>query len=77
MIAALSPNPNSIRILDLVNTVNQLIAGQCNLWNMEPWTQPPTNPTEGTLVMADGVNWNPGSGYGLYLYKSGTWKLVA
>lgn len=33
----------------------------------------PTRPGEGMLAIADGTNWNPGSGKGLYEYKSGTW----
>ena len=33
----------------------------------------PTKPREGMLVMADGTGWNPGSGKGLYEYKSGAW----
>ncbi len=33
----------------------------------------PVKPRDGMLVVADGVNWNPGSGKGLYEYRSGTW----
>ena len=29
---------------------------------------------EGTIVMADGTHWNPGSGAGFYGYHSGTWN---
>jgi hypothetical protein len=34
----------------------------------------PGKPREGTLVIADGTSWNPGSGKGLYEYKSGSWS---
>ncbi len=34
----------------------------------------PDKPREGMLVVADGTNWNPGSGKGLYEYKSGGWS---
>lgn len=34
----------------------------------------PKKPREGMLAVADGVGWNPGSGKGLYEYKSGSWS---
>ncbi|HNA84879.1 MAG TPA: hypothetical protein PLB04_04900 [Nitrospira sp.] len=34
----------------------------------------PEKPREGMLALADGTNWNPGSGKGLYEYKSGGWS---
>lgn len=33
----------------------------------------PTKPREGMLAVADGTSWNPGSGKGLYEYRSGAW----
>jgi len=33
----------------------------------------PKKPREGMLAVADGTNWNPGSGKGLYEYKSAAW----
>lgn len=36
----------------------------------------PTKPREGMQVYADGTDWNPGSGAGLYVYKSGAWVKV-
>lgn len=29
-----------------------------------------------TLAIADGIDWNPGSGAGLYRYQGGSWKFV-
>lgn len=34
----------------------------------------PTSPKEGMEVLADGTDWNPGAGRGLYLYSGGTWN---
>jgi hypothetical protein len=34
----------------------------------------PTKPREGLVVYADGTNWNPGSGAGLYEYVGGAWR---
>ena len=34
----------------------------------------PQKPRDGVVVYADGVNWNPGGGEGLYIYFGGTWN---
>jgi hypothetical protein len=34
----------------------------------------PEKPREGMVVLADGTNWNPGSGAGFYGYYSGAWN---
>ncbi len=36
----------------------------------------PEKPTEGLTRWADGTNWNPGSGAGLYRYVGGSWVLI-
>lgn len=33
----------------------------------------PIRPRDGMLVKADGTNWNPGGGAGLYAYVGTTW----
>lgn len=33
----------------------------------------PVRPRLGMLVLADGTNWNPGSGAGFYGYYGGSW----
>jgi hypothetical protein len=35
----------------------------------------PERPRQGMLVYADGTNWDPGSGEGVYVYKS-SWVLL-
>ncbi len=35
----------------------------------------PTKPRAGLVVCADGTNWNPGAGAGLYLYMTSWTKL--
>lgn len=37
---------------------------------------PPAKPREGALRNADGVQWNPGSGAGLYRYGNNTWNYL-
>jgi hypothetical protein len=34
----------------------------------------PTKTQEGSLVFADGTDWNPGGGRGMYEYRGGTWQ---
>lgn len=45
---------------------------QHNVLNGEP-----PKPREGTTAVADGTNWNPGNGAGLYLYQNGAWVKVS
>jgi hypothetical protein len=35
--------------------------------------QVPKRPREGMIVAADGTNWDPGGGKGIYAYLSGAW----
>lgn len=34
----------------------------------------PSRPREGDIAGADGIDWNPGSGEGVYAYYAGTWN---
>ncbi len=34
----------------------------------------PTKPREGDVAIADGTNWDPGAGQGVYTYYNGTWN---
>ena len=36
----------------------------------------PEKPEEGLMVIADGTNWDPGSGNGLYIYMNAAWVLI-
>lgn len=36
----------------------------------------PSKPKHGMLVFADGTDWNPGSGAGLYQYRAGVWNFL-
>ena len=40
---------------------------------LSPQTAEPLRKKEGMVINADGVNWNPGGGAGLYQYLSGAW----
>lgn len=36
----------------------------------------PKKPRAGMIALADGVNWNPGSGAGFYGYRGSAWVLL-
>jgi hypothetical protein len=36
----------------------------------------PASPREGQVAKADGTDWNPGSGAGVYAYIAGSWSLL-
>lgn len=37
---------------------------------------PPEKPRDGMIVLADGTNWNPGSGAGFYGRSAGAWVFL-
>lgn len=39
------------------------------------YTAPP-KPRDGMIVLADGTQWNPGSGAGYYGYRAGAWRFL-
>ena len=36
----------------------------------------PDKPKDGTLAMADGLDWDPGGGAGVYAYRAGQWRFL-
>lgn len=51
--------------------LSQLIDGQRAILHV-----PPARVFEGLTVLADGTNWNPGSGAGEYRLQGGVWIFV-
>ena len=39
-------------------------------------TEVPKRPRDGLLVWADGDNWDPGGGEGLYFFRAGVWHPI-
>ena len=50
---------------DIIYNVAQLRLEQTNV--------APEKPRDGDIRYADGTNWNPGSGIGIYAYIGGAW----
>ncbi len=40
---------------------------------LKEWNAEPDKLYNGLVAYADGTNWNPGSGRGVYAFESGTW----
>lgn len=51
--------------------INNVAPGKVDVLHVAP-----TKPREGMIRMADGTDWNPGSGKGYYGYKSGAWVFL-
>lgn len=47
--------------------------GQENIWYMPVLNEEPAKLSEGLLAYADGTNWDPGSGKGVYVYEGASW----
>lgn len=52
----------------MADTVPQVVLATLNV--------APSKPRDGMVVMADGTNWNPGSGAGIYGYRGGAWHFL-
>lgn len=44
-----------------------------DLIQMKQWHTEPPKRKEGMLLLADGTDWDPGSGQGVYAYYAGAW----
>jgi len=58
----------------LISNSNEAVDGTIRLARYRPLDTAPTDAEEGWVAFADGTNWNPGSGAGLYEYRGGTWN---
>lgn len=70
------PFSNKVSTLDIVKELNKVIDGYVRVHHYTIWDTEPTEKKEGTIVFADGVEWNPGSGPGMYVWRNGVWKLL-
>jgi hypothetical protein len=59
-----------IKVAQALDTPDQFLM-------LEPqYAAPNVKLRDGIVVFADGVVWNPGSGAGVYVYKSGSWVFL-
>lgn len=55
------------------NAIAQAMTGPADVVRLEPQAVAPLKPRDGMVVYADGTNWNPGAGAGVYARVSGAW----
>ena len=54
-------------------TLSRFLTGSQDAVTLRPQAVAPARPTAGMIVNANGTNWNPGAGAGLYQYLGGAW----
>jgi len=75
-----STNDGIISYVNALNTtLEELNRPELQHFQLEEWNYEPGNKVQNMVVMADGTNWNPGSGRGMYRYEaaSDTWVFIA
>ena len=73
--APLPPNPEQLGIY-IINELNRLgdILFNQSVFRLEETNAAPDKPRVGDIRYADGTNWDPGSGEGIYFRNSaGSW----
>lgn len=73
------PPENAAEMRRFVFEENLKIAAAINalaLGHLDVAYVAPAKPRTGNVRIADGTSWNPGSGYGLYVYNGTAWVLV-
>lgn len=58
-------------LLKIQATIQGLSDGHLDMTHV-----PPAKPRDGDIRLADGTDWDPGSGQGLYCYYGGVWNLL-
>ena len=62
----------SLMVLEQFKEISQAFATT----RPKVYTVAPVKPYDGLIAIADGTNWNPGSGAGYYGYYNGFWKFL-
>jgi len=60
-----------------LNRVSNAFTTSAQTTTLPVLTVPPAKPQIGQVVFADGTDWNPSSGRGLYYYDNGGWVHIA
>jgi hypothetical protein len=57
-----------------VERINSALESGFVMETLDRLNKEPTRKREGMLVYADGTNWNPGGGEGVYCYYASAWN---
>jgi len=73
--------PRNGSIDDLAAYIDRELSRVGNAFNsatlkVEMLAVEPMKPRDGLIAGADGVNWDPGSGEGIYVWFNGVWNLA-
>lgn len=79
--AALGDDPTGKEVADFLLVELKKIAlafrtPQPNMIILTQYNVAPAKPRDGMVVYADGTNWNPGAGAGVYVYRGAAWHLL-
>ena len=72
--AILSQQYDPAQLQRLLNDIERRLDTYKNIFPLQVHNAAPAKPTDGDLVYADGTNWNPGSGEGLYARYNSAWN---
>lgn len=59
-----------------VNVIVRALSGSQPYWTIKTLTAEPRTIVEDMIVVADGTNWDPGGGAGMYQRRSGVWVFI-
>lgn len=56
-----------------LSAISKAFAEPSDVLGLVPLAAPPRKPRMGNLVCADGLNWDPGAGVGIYWFNGTAW----
>jgi hypothetical protein len=59
-----------------LRAISESISGRVPYVVLDTQHTAPKKLVEGMTLLADGTNWNPGSGAGVYTYRGGAWRFL-
>ncbi len=75
--APANPTEFQVWILDELRHIADVVSAlETDTVLLKEWNAVPDKLYNGLVAYADGTNWNPGSGRGVYAYENGSWKLL-
>ncbi len=72
-----TPKEFQIWVLDELRHISDSLSElETDALLLKQWNAVPDKLYDGLVVYADGTNWNPGSGEGIYAYHGAAWNLL-